>query len=116
MSIQKTPIDWSLSDLGSIAVIKHDDQTQLGEEKLYSNVYFPGTVNSQELSITGGSEERELEAGKEAEGTEECCLLAYSTGFLSHYLHRDGATHRDLGHQPSIFNQDHTSSDCVRPI
>lgn len=66
---------------------------------------------SCELSITGGSEGRELEAGKEAGGTEECCLLAYSTGFLSHYLHRDGATHRDLGHQPSIINQDHTSAD-----
>ena len=102
MSIQKTPIDWSLSYLGSIAVVKHDDQTQLGEEKLYSNVYFPGTVNSQELSITGGSEGRELEAGKEAEGTEEGCLLAYFTGFLSHCLHRGGATHRDLGHQSLI--------------
>lgn len=45
MSIQKTTIDWSLSDLGSIAVVKHDDQTQLGEEKLYSNVYFPEAVH-----------------------------------------------------------------------
>lgn len=44
MSIQKTPIDWSLSDLGSIAVVEHDDQTQLGEEKVYSNVYFPGAA------------------------------------------------------------------------
>lgn len=66
---------------------------------------------SRKLSITGGSEGRKLEAGKEAEGTEESCLLAYPSGFLSHYLHRDGATHRDLGHQLSIINQDHTPTD-----
>lgn len=72
---------------------------------------FIPMYTSQELFITGGSEGRKLEAGKETEGTEGCCLLAYSSGFLSHYLRRDGATHRDLGHQPSIINQHPTPTD-----
>lgn len=37
---------------------------------------FIPMYTSRELSVTGGSEGRKLEAGKEAEGTEGCCLLA----------------------------------------
>ena len=63
-----------------IAVMKHHDQNQLGEERVYS------AYTSAALFLTGGSQDRNwskadwnVEAGAEAEGLEGCCFLACSS-------------------------------------
>jgi hypothetical protein len=52
-------------------VIKHYDQKQLGEERVYFILSLQSTVE--------GSQGRNLEAGTEAEAMEECCFLACSS-------------------------------------
>lgn len=58
----------------SVAVIKHSGQKKLGEERLY--LAYMCTIQS----IVEGSQEnnsgRNVEAGSEAEATEECFFLA----------------------------------------
>jgi hypothetical protein len=60
----------------TIAMMKHRDQKQVGEVKVY--VHFQ--ITSTSLLITEGSQDRNsnklLDAGAEAEAMEGCCLLA----------------------------------------
>lgn len=96
MSIQKTPIDWSLSDLGSIAVVEHDDQTQLGEEKVYSNVYFPGALRHW-------WKRREEAGGRKGSRGNRGVLLAGLVQWLSQPLPAQGWGHPQRS-WPSTIN------------
>ena len=53
------------------AMMKHCGHKQLGEERVYL-IY-----TSTSLFIIKGSQDRDLEAGADAEAMEGCCLLAY---------------------------------------
>lgn len=60
----------------TISVIKHHDQTQLGEEGVHFGLF------STALSIKSGQELKQggnLESGTEAQALEEYCSLAYSS-------------------------------------
>lgn len=73
-----TKIEWVCHCLRvSLAVMKHHNQKQVGEEIAYLSF-------TSILFIVGGSQVRNswgrnLEAGAEAEAIEECCLLACSS-------------------------------------
>jgi hypothetical protein len=67
----------SVAVLGvSIAVIKHHDNKQLGVERVNFILHL------RSYSIAEGSLGRSLEAGADAEATEERCSLACSACFL----------------------------------
>ena len=86
-------------DLLFVAVMKHSNQKQRGEEVVSFN---PLTLST--TAHHGGSQGRNLEAGTEAGALEEHCLLACSHGLLSllscsaqdHPL-RGGPSHSRLG-------------------
>lgn len=54
-----------------MAVIKHGDQKQLGEERFYSSLQLLGHCSSFQ-EIRTGAQGRKLEAGTRAEAREEC--------------------------------------------
>ena len=53
-----------------IAAMKHHDQSKFGEERVYL------AYTSISLFIIEESQDRNLEAGTDAEAMEGCCLLA----------------------------------------
>ena len=65
-----------------MAVMKHHDQKQLGEERVYwaftSTTLFIEEVRTGTHMWQEPKQGRNLEAGAGAEAMEECCLLACS--------------------------------------
>jgi hypothetical protein len=61
----------------SLAVMKHNDQKQVGEERACLG------YTSIAQFTTEGNQDRNLEAGADAEATEEFCFLACSSCFLT---------------------------------
>jgi hypothetical protein len=62
-----------------ISVIKHHDQTQLGQERDYT---WMSMLLSIFREVRAQPSDMNLEAGPETEAMEECCLLACSPYFL----------------------------------
>jgi hypothetical protein len=56
--------------------MKHQDQKQLGEERVYLNDSSTSLFTIKEVRI--GTQDRNLEAGADAEAMEGCFLLACS--------------------------------------
>jgi hypothetical protein len=63
----------------SIAVIKHQNKNQFGEERICFSLQFYITVCHQRISGQGFKQGRNLEAGADAEVMARCCLLACSS-------------------------------------
>lgn len=59
----------------SITGIKHQEQKQFGEER----VYFRLQHSAHSLIVRARAEGRDLETEIEAKAMEECCLLAFSS-------------------------------------
>lgn len=101
----------SIIDLVSVAMIKHHDQRQLGDERVYftyTSIKFITEGNQGKHSKQG----RNYKARVDAEAREECCLLVHSLWFarlavfffdLLSYIHQNhqcqqsGTTHNGLG-------------------
>lgn len=70
----------SIIDLVSVAMIKHHDQRQLGDERVYftyTSIKFITEGNQGKHSKQG----RNYKARVDAEAREECCLLVHSLWF-----------------------------------
>jgi hypothetical protein len=83
----------------SIAVVKHHDQKQSGEERVYSISQLSGNTPSlREARV--GTQGRDVKAETEAEATEGCCFLT-SHGLFSRL---------------SYIPQDHLPRDSAIPL
>jgi hypothetical protein len=84
----------------TVVVMKHHDQKQLREERVYL------AYTSTALFIIAESQGKNLEAGADAEAAEEW-LPPYSLLSLLSYGYQEpsgGSTHSGLGAHPSITN------------
>lgn len=95
-------------DLLFVAVMKHSNQKQRGEEVVSFN---PLTLST--TAHHGGSQGRNLEAGTEAGALEEHCLLACShdlssllSSITQDNLHRNDTAHRGLNTPKLVINQE----------
>jgi hypothetical protein len=62
-----------------VAVMKHHEQKQLGEEMVYLAYTSIGNAHYRRKSGQELKQGRNLDAGDDAEAMEKCCLLTYSS-------------------------------------